>query len=145
MPFEKSTDSTTVFVPLDKWGKDHWSTFAYIETRIVDHGGSPNCEQMRCDADLHPQFRNSANGESKKKYPTKLVDGSELHSHDDWSCLDDAEAAGLIDNYGTGINRAYRLTEEGRKCANALRHHKADGGRFADFRWGEGVQECSAV
>lgn len=41
-------------VPVEMWGKDHWSTFGYIETRCVDHDGVPDREHMRCDTDLHP-------------------------------------------------------------------------------------------
>lgn len=125
-------------VPLEKWGKDHWSTFAYIETRIVDRRGIPNKEHMRCDRDLHPQFGHR--GTTGKKYPTRLNDGTEQADHDDWSCLDDAEAVGLIENKGTGFNRVYVLTEEGKRCAAALRRHKGDGGNFGYFRWEPGKE-----
>ena len=120
----------TPAAPMHLWGKDHWSTLAYIETRIVDR------EHMRANPDLHPFFVNRAARSTDRKYPTRLNDGSELHPHDDWSCLDDCEAVGLVENIGTGVNRAYRLTEEGERCTAALRKHKADGKRFHDFRWG---------
>jgi hypothetical protein len=29
-------------VPIELWGKDHWTTLAYIETRCVDYDGVPN-------------------------------------------------------------------------------------------------------
>jgi hypothetical protein len=45
-----------------------------------------------------------------KKYPTRLRNDVELSDHDDWDCLDDAEAAGLIESAGTGINPTYKLT-----------------------------------
>lgn len=36
---EISTHPRDKNVPVLLFGKDHWSTFAYIETRLVDHGG----------------------------------------------------------------------------------------------------------
>lgn len=123
-------------VPIEKWGKDHWSVFGYIETRIVDHKGMPDIEHMRVDTDLHPQFGNRACRDTgNKRYPTRLNDDTTLHPHDDWSCLDDCEALGLLENIGTGINRVYKLTDRGSRCAAALRKHKANGGVFHTFRW----------
>jgi hypothetical protein len=118
-------------IAMSRWGKDHWSTLAYIETRIVDHGGEPHIHHLRCDKDLHPQFAHpgSLRGE---KYPTRLVDGV-IESHDDWSCLDDAEAEGLLRNVGTGFNRVYELTDLGMIVCNAIRNHKAEGGSFGNF------------
>lgn len=118
-------------VPINEWGKDHWSTFGYIETRIVDHKGVPAQGHMRCDEDLHPQFAHS--GSFGRKHPTRLKGGKLQHDHDDWSCLDDAEEAGLLENTGTGMHRVYTLTKKGQKIANQLRTHKASGGQFATF------------
>ena len=122
--------------PVERWGKDHWSTLAYIETRIVDHKGEPNREQMRCDVAIHPQFANRANRGllPDKKYPTRLNDGTELPGHDDWSCMDDAEAVGFVVNNGTGLHRVYALTDAGTEVCNALREHKRKGGNFGEFR-----------
>lgn len=117
-------------VTVDRWGKEHWSTFGYIETRIVDHEGVPSRGHMRCDRDLHPALDHGGG-----MAPTRLFDGSTIPLHDDWSCLDDAEAAGFLTNVGTGLHRVYRLTDLGREVANALRAHKAAGGTFSTFRW----------
>jgi len=117
-------------ISIEKWGKDHWSTFAYIETRIVDHGGQPQIEHMRCNNQLHPQFGHR--GGCASAYPTKLREG-EVPGHDDWSCLDDAEAAGLLENVGTGLYRVYKLTKVGSSVARQLRDYKANGGTFATF------------
>jgi hypothetical protein len=128
-------------VPMALWGKDHWSTFAYIETRCVDHEGVPNREHMRCTPKIHPGLTNSANQSFSTDYPTRLKGGIhegkplsvEKKDHDDWSCLEDAESAGLLINIGTGINPVFRLTDLGRKVADQLRLHKSNGGRFATF------------
>ncbi len=119
----------TKAVPIGKFGKDHWSTFAYLETRCVDHGGEIELRHMRCDSDRHPQFAHSG---ITAKYPTRLKKG-EIKNHDDWDCLDDCELAGLIKNTGTDLHRVYRLTTLGQSVASQLRKHKADGGNFASF------------
>jgi len=124
----------TPVVPIERFGKDHWSTLAYIETRIVDHGGEPGKEHMRCDPDLHPGQTNSANRlGGKTKYATRLAGGEVLGNHDDWSCIEDMEAHGILENIGTGAQPIYRLTDYGMIVANALRNHKAAGGNWGDF------------
>lgn len=127
-------------VPVNKWGKDHWSTLAYIETRIVDHSGVPNPEHMRADIDIHPQFGNRAQQEASpdKRYPTILNDGTTVEKHDDWSCVDDMVAVGIMEWQGTGINPVFVLTEEGHRVTASLRRHKAKGGQFRDFRYPDG-------
>jgi hypothetical protein len=98
-------------VPLVRWGKDHWSTFAYVETRWVDHRGMLSHDQMRCDQARHPAFyaakRHVYANADGSRYPTRLKtettgdDGLwgsvNLPGHDDYDCLDDLIAAGLIE------------------------------------------------
>ena len=123
----------TEHIPMQRWGKDHWSTFAYIECRCVDHKGVPGRNQMRCDADVHPGLTNRANNTfPDSKHPTRLKDG-EVEGHDDWSCADDMEREGLLEWKGTGINPVFVLTKKGKEMAAKLRQHKADGGNFAAF------------
>lgn len=127
------------FVPVSRWGKDHWSTLAYIECRIVDHKGVPSRAHMRTDADLHPGLAgHTEHGvltrtKEDRKYPTRLYDWTQLFDHDDWSCLEDAEEAHFLTSHGTGINPVYALTDRGRKVCAALRAHKGAGGQFATF------------
>lgn len=121
----------TKSVPLDQFGKDHWSTFAYIECRAVDDGGAPNIKHMRCDKDRHPQFAH-AGCDNGVKYPTIAKTGK-IENHDDWDCLDDCEVLGLIENMGTNLNRSYKLTTLGQTIAAQLRKYKADGGNFGTF------------
>ncbi|KKN18694.1 hypothetical protein LCGC14_0953100 [marine sediment metagenome] len=130
-------------VPVHLWGKDHWATFAYLETRIVDHNGMPDLDHMRPDLDRHPLMGNRATSSgsqsSREKHPTRLKDADGealyLYDHDDWDCADDAEAAGFLVNKGSGINRMYALTDLGAKVASALRRHKSAGHNFHTFRW----------
>ncbi len=121
-------------IPTEKFGKDHWSTFAYLETLAVDNKGRPDNHRMRCDLDRHPAMDHAYSGIGGQKYPTILAGGDELPDHDDWDCIDDLEAAGFVEQGGTGIHPVFKLTETGYRVAAALRKHKAEGGNFASFR-----------
>jgi hypothetical protein len=85
----------------DWFGRDHWSTFAYIETRIVDHRGTLNHAHMRCHGGRHPlmlaakgDFLGVADG---RQFATLLAAGEQLPDHDDYDCIDDLIAAGLLE------------------------------------------------
>jgi len=126
-------------VPMALWGKDHFSTLAYLECRTVDHKGVPAKQHMRTDADRHPGlafriFEDEHGNETK--YPTRLTCGVDLADHDDWDAMYDAEAVGLIEVGGTGLYPVVKLTEQGELVCAALRAHKGAGGNFADFRFG---------
>ena len=121
-------------VAIEKFGKDHWSTLAYIETRCVNHKGIPNREHMRCDLDRHPGLVNLASN-GTKKYPTLLKGGEELPDHDDWDCVDDLIAVGFLEWGGTGINPVFKMTPDGLDVAARLRKHKGNGGRFGNFEY----------
>jgi len=103
---------TAEHVPMHRWGKDHWSTFAYVETRWVDHRGMLGHDHMRCDADRHHAFYGAKRRAltpdlAARHYPTRLkterpaADGTwgsvDLPGHDDYDCLGDAIAEGLIE------------------------------------------------
>lgn len=121
-------------VPVEQWGKDHWSTFAYLETRAVDYKGVINHEHMRCDSDRHPGLANSANRlGGGKKYPTRLKNGAEKSDHDDWDCFEDLISVGLVTWEGTGMLPIVAFTDKGRVLAGRLRAFKAEGGNFAEF------------
>lgn len=117
------------------FGKDHWSLFAYIETRCVDHGGILD--------KLHLRIKNSVvkhptNMGWKPQYGTRLSgyfkdNSRQLKNHDDLDCFDDLEEAGYIENMGTGLNPACKMTKLGYKVALKLRQHKASGEHFATF------------
>jgi hypothetical protein len=135
-------------VPLTEWGKDHWSTFAYLETVAVDARGTIENVRMRCDSRLHRPFAHG-NGlghlHDGGKFPTRLKGSVERAGHDDWSCVEDMVVEGLIQAWWRadpalsigGATCLVALTERGWRCAAALRAHKAAGGRYADFTWNE--------
>jgi hypothetical protein len=151
-PTPEYVSSSASRVPVESWGSDHWSTLAFVECRIVDHRGKLSHDRMRCDADRHPVMYGAKPTRllgSATKYPTRLKGGVELADHDDYDCLDDAIALGLLvadmpaapaGTLVTGLVEAelmtratYRLTERGSRVVAELRAHKADGGKFATF------------
>lgn len=98
-------------LPMDCFGKDHWSTFAYVETRAVDHDGLLGHDQMRCNGLRHPMMlaaKGPAVGNADARdCPTIIksaqppVDGhygrANVPQHDDYDCLSDLIAAGLLE------------------------------------------------
>ncbi len=115
-------------IPPELWGKDHFSTLVYVESRNVDGDGQPIMAQMRT-ADGRPR-RGKSGGRAPGggAYPTRLIDGTELHDHDDWDCVDDMVAVGVINWQGTGAYPVLRLTRKGWRLASALRQHLATTG-----------------
>ena len=126
------------------FGKDHWSLLAYIETRCVDYKGMLDVAHLR--------IRNPAIGSPrlpigrpawKSEYGTRLSDyfkedGTEdntrqIKNHDDLDCADELEEVGYLQNIGTGLNPAYKMTKLGNQVASLLRQHKADGKHYATF------------
>lgn len=111
-------------VPMEQWGKDHWSTLAYAETRAMDHDGYLGAVHMRMD----------------KNYPT-YGKSFNIRGHTDLDCLKDAEAEGLLTvgrasrKLGSRIELTHRVefTPVGLRVAAKLRAHKIEGGTFSSF------------
>lgn len=128
-------------VAMKQFGKDHWSTFAYIETRCVDYKGVLDRAHMRCNENRHPGLCDFRKPTWNPQHGTRLYGYFEdrnnpdlsIAEHDDWDCVDDLEAAGLIEIGGTGIHPVFTLTELGNKIASQLRIHKSKGNHFATF------------
>lgn len=118
-------------VPMKDWGKDHWSTFAYIETRVVDHSGVVHNAHLRCSPQRHPGHAHA--GSRGRTPPTRLADGKEKRYHDDWDCIEDMVEAGLVVWGGTGLHPVFSLTALGWAMASALRQHKGSGGAYCFF------------
>lgn len=120
----------------EQFGQDHWSTLAYIETCCVDNDGKVALERMRCNPKTHPGLAVGRYSLRtwKNSWSTRIQNGV-VKGHDDHDCAEDMEKAGLLFNVGTGINPAFKLTDEGWRVVAALRQHKATGGRYADFRY----------
>jgi hypothetical protein len=107
-------NASTSPVPVKRFGKDHWSTLAYIETRIVDYRGVLSTDHMRISSRRHPMLlamkpRARVLGATSDgaDYPTRLksetvnpetglFESENLPEHDDYDCVDDLIAAGLL-------------------------------------------------
>ncbi len=97
-------------VPAESFGRDHASLLLYLETRVVDHEGRVDVQHLR------------------KRGPARLRGGMETESdHSDRECLEDLEAAGLVENNGTGLQPIVKLTDRGWIAAHRLRRMRADG------------------
>ena len=133
------------YIQTKDFGKDHWSLLAYIETRCVDHKGVLDLAHLRVrnpaiNSPSYPMSRPMW----KPLYGTRLSgyfndNGTKdetrlLKKHDDLDCFDDLENAGYIENMGTGLNPACKITKLGGQVASLLRQHKADGKHFATFK-----------
>jgi hypothetical protein len=136
------------FIPIEDWGRDHWSTFAYVETCVVDQQPL-NRDRLRCNVNKRPHLvgptvNRFGNAKWNDDYGTRLkgffgkgktTDKTrQLPKHDDWDCLEDFEEAGLIEIVSV-INAIVLLTEKGIAVASIVRKHKALGGNFADFEF----------
>lgn len=141
-------------ISVEKFGKDHWSLLAYVESCCVDGRdgiGRLDRSRMRCNEVKRPLltavFRGPSFGWSQS-HGTRLsgffkfedchdsqksIDaGLLLAEHDDWDCLDDLEGAGFVEILSL-VNGHVKMTVLGQNVAGALRSFKAQGGKFADF------------
>lgn len=130
--------------PIEQWGSDHWSTLAYVETRIVDHQGRLMFYHLRGQME-----RPVSNPD---RYPTRLRDGQERTRHNDFDCIADMLIEGFLAVEGDEVlanppyedrvfRRMYRLlpvltfkiTPLGKYVSDTLRTHKGNGGRWSNF------------
>lgn len=141
-------------ISVEKFGKDHWSLLAYVESCCVDGRdgiGRLDRSRMRCNEVKRPLltavFRGPSFGWSQS-HGTRLsgffkfedchdsqksIDaGLLLPEHDDWDSLDDLEGAGFVEILSL-VNGHVKMTVLGQNVAGALRSFKAQGGKFADF------------
>lgn len=146
------------YIPLSDFGKDHWSTFAYADTIIPDHCGfqvgfDGRMRQGRAHFRvMHEQWptprRTRPTGLHQamvmdNRYSTKLKDGTVVEGHDDWHCVQDLVAAGLmgVKSKDTIIPLVWDvepgvdlfLTPLGERFIARLKHHKAMGGSFGTW------------
>lgn len=129
-------------IPFSEWGKDHWSLLAYIETcceNLSRQTGELDKRRLRCNHNTHPLLNVNNLGWSES-YGTRLKDfwsddkegTGVLPEHDDWDCLDDLEAEGLVDVISE-VNGFVRILPNGIKLAERIRAWKIQGGTFSNF------------
>lgn len=110
---------------VSQFGKDHWTLFAYVETRCVDYDGKLDEKHLRRDGRSYPT---RLKGYFKNKNNPKFS----IENHSDFDCLEDLEKVGFI-RIIKNLSNAIELTEEGYKVVSMLRKFKCDGGQYADF------------
>ena len=132
-------------LPVALWGRDHFSTLLYIETTITDGKGDgygrPHIARMRQEPGRprrgHGRDEPGLGGVGGKRYPSRLGDGTALLGHDDWDCVDDMVAQGVMireEEGGSGKFPIVKLTAFGRVYAASLREHLGNNGRrYAGF------------
>jgi hypothetical protein len=95
---------------------------------MLNYAGIVHKPHMRCDPRLHPahaHFSPIGNVLDGGKYPTRLKDG-EQPNHDDWSCVEDFMALGLVEDDGTGLNPVLRFTDAGWDLWHRFNRHIAE-------------------
>lgn len=136
------------YVPIDKWGKDHWSTLAYIETVMVESAGFQvgfdgrmrqkrrhfRIMQEECPRPKRPRRCNQGIPMSPEQ-GSRLNDGTSIEGHDDWDCVQDMAVEGLftvdVDDIQPGV--ILKFSEKGWDLIHKLREHKGQGKNFASF------------
>ena len=117
------------YVPVDRFGKDHWSLLGYIGTCVVDGQElDPRLMRRQGNQFWKPEYGSRLKGYFKDKSNKSLL----LTDHDDWSCLHDLEAEGLIVR-PSAVSLVVGLTPKGQAFEAALREHKQADGNFAQF------------
>jgi hypothetical protein len=112
-----------VIVPVERWGRDHFRTLLYVVSCVVGRDGQ--CESARMRQWSGRPLRGWGDSHAfalagMKNYPTKLAGGAELHDHDDWDCVEDMVAAGMVLWEGTGMHPILKLTPYGWRVAQTL-------------------------
>lgn len=149
-------------IPAELWGRDHFSTLLYIETRLVDSSG--HTFQIALDPHMRTNRRNFrvfsgygtgaihlGNQQTREnkasmarvmddKYGSRLSDGTYVPGHDDWACIADMAGLGyfvsagkLIDTNDLQAGLEITLSELGNLAAAALRQHRASGKPASEF------------
>lgn len=137
-------------IPVDFWGKDHYSTLAYVETVMVECAGfevgvDPRMRsnrrtfRMLMQTNKSPRRAGSNSWQLARamepQHTSFLKHGATSEGHDDWCCLQDMASAGLFTDGDDCVEpgNVLHLSDLGRRFVVALREHKAAGGQFGDF------------
>ena len=130
-------------IGIEAFGKDHWALLGYVETLCVDGAlgvGTLDNRRVRCNPARHPLKVgpyspggwSPRSGTRLQGFADRCDPQLQLGEHDDWDCLDDLEAAGLVSTVNLA-NGWIKMTAAGIGRAAQIRAHKAGGGNFASF------------
>jgi len=152
------------FVPIENWGKDHWSLLGYIGHVMIECAGfqigfdprmSQNRRNYRVMLEQCPNPRRHGSNRPpmggcmyKAEYKARLRDAEAHDNHDDHGIVQDmAEAEFFImAPSGKPVDSDYIqpghtifFSDKGRKYYDALTKHKQEGGNFSNFNMEESV------
>ncbi|TAL41401.1 MAG: hypothetical protein EPN91_10830 [Salinibacterium sp.] len=123
----------------ERWGRDHYSTLAYLGHVYHRDAGQIERDKMRCK-----ESRRHMKGELARmipedgtRYPTRLQNGDELDDHDDYDCAYDLVAGGVLTDVGTGINPQFELTPKGLQVWSYLTRTRKTAGAMDTLTWAE--------
>mgnify|MGYP001587956214 CR=1 FL=1 len=104
--------------PISSFGAQHWAMLLTVESAVVNHEPFP-ANVLRA----HPRRRLPFHAPpwDRRVSGTVLLDGTRLPDHDDWDCLDDLEAAGLLGP----AKPVHPLTDEGWRVVGMARRYVA--------------------
>lgn len=129
-------------IPIEQWGKDHWSLLAYVETRCVDYNGALDLRRMTVNPNLYrrayrlrfEQFGGHVGEKGAQwtgKHITRLASGFEAPAgHCDRAILDDLAGEGLVIIHDEDL---VEMTPLGSRVGGELRAAKAGGINYAEF------------
>lgn len=121
---QKKSEEVGGFIHPDRFGKDHWDTLLYVETRNVDDGRFLDKRQLRANPVRHPLHAVNENSAPwQDSYSTKLRDGVAVIGHDDWDVLNDLENSGVLEVFSEAT-ACVILTNLGWKLAAELRKYR---------------------
>ena len=147
------------YVPEAQFGRDHFTSLAYVETVLVVCGGFLMGADARmrlgrrhyrvmlqeCPRPLRTGLTRPETVVMDREQGSRLHDGTVVVGHDDWHCIQDMAEAGY---FMTGKRNSpvqvataediepkawLHLSPRGREVLNALRDFKATGGSYAQF------------
>ena len=122
-------------VPMRDWGKDHWSLLGYLEYRCVNHKGFVQFNQMQCNKNRHPQYLGISPHGSEldgSKYGIRLAGKRQLPGpdYDEWDCIEDLMAEGLIRDIGFTMTPQFQITDKGWEIVKQVMKFKGEGHHF---------------
>jgi hypothetical protein len=127
-------------IPIAYWGRDHWSMLMYVETRIVDYDGKLSRAHIRSKTRTGWQ---PIHGTKLLSYdwtlapPANLEAGNIRPDHDDYDCLKDMQAVGLLTQQGGRV----QFTARGWALASRLRQWRGNGLTLKNFRYNVEVDD----
>lgn len=123
-----------ISIPMENWGKDHWSLLAFFETQVVKNINLIDTRRMRIN-DKKRQFGNGNGFSWQDSWGTRQKDGNIPDgSHDDIDVMEELQKEGFCKNEFTNLNPLVTLTKKGWETCAKIREHKGNGGVFNNFK-----------